>query len=111
MRNDVLKCAIPISPACDGLRIRWNHLESGKGCILPIDGTKENRNDHRAALIVACDSSFHFGAIAILRGHKVGANQEQDNISALEMPLQFSFPFHTCVNVSITPDPDLAQVF
>jgi len=51
----------------------------------------------RAALIVALDGSPHFGAIAIVRSHKVGANQQQNDISAFQVLVQFFFPLDTAL--------------
>ena len=63
----------------------------------------------RTALVMTHDGPRHFGAIAILRADKVGADKQQNNISALQMLVEFFFPFYASIEVGIAPDFDQAQ--
>ena len=55
------------------------------------------------------NSSFHFDAIAIVRIHKTRTDQQEDNICAFQMLVQFFFSFRTSAEVSVAPDNDLAS--
>src|SRR5690349_11158629 len=103
-----MKRVIPIRPFGDGFGIRRDDLELSKRCIVPVDRTEQERNDLRTSLFVALDGSSHFGAVAIVRSHKVGTDQQQDDISTFQMLMEFFFPFHTSIEISIAPNRDLA---
>lgn len=83
MIDNIEKCIIVIKPPGNGYSIRWNNLEFSKRRILPVGRAKQNRNNVSAPLIMALDSSLHFDTITIVRSHKVRADKQQDNVSAL----------------------------
>ena len=97
-----------IGPAGNGLRICWNDLEFGKWRILPESRTKQQRDNHCATLVVVCYRSSHFGTVAIVRSYEVRTDQQQDDIGALQVLVQFFFPLDASIQVGIAPDRDLA---
>jgi hypothetical protein len=57
---------------------------------------------------MAFDGSFHFSAVAIVRTYEVGTDKQEDDIGALQVLMDFSFPLLTSIDISIAPERDLA---
>ena len=92
-----------IRPSGDGFGTRWEKLESGEWCILPIHRTQENWEHMRPSLRVHLQGSLHLHTIAIVGVHKIRAHQEQDNARCVQMLLNFALPFRSGLNLSIIP--------
>src|ERR1700730_16156672 len=104
--RNIFKCLIAVSPASNGQSIRGQHLKSTKRSIDPISRTQENWNNTNFFHLMTLDSMNHFLTIAIVRVKKIRTDQQEDHMSALQMGLNFSFPFCTSTNCAIVPNSD-----
>ena len=70
--------------------------------------SQQDRNNEAAASFVSFQGALHLFAVAIVGGHEVRADEQQDHVGGIEMLLDFFFPFVTCIDVDIAPKLDEA---
>src|SRR6266849_5632029 len=71
---------------------------------LPVNRTKNYGDNPCFFLLVAFKCSSHFNTITIVGGHKIWTDQQENNLSGIQMLLDLQFPFGSRTDISIIPD-------
>jgi len=72
---------------------------------------QQHRDDMGFAALVTLQRPHHFSAVAVLRGQKVGANEQQDNMSCVEMNIDLLNGFLARADLSGMPGGDESTIF
>ena len=59
---------------------------------LEVARSDKNRNHSCSLAVVALQRPFHLDAVAIARGHEIGADQEKNQVGSLEILIDFLGP-------------------
>jgi hypothetical protein len=75
-----------IAPVPVGYRFRISgyRKEASDRGLLPVDGSKDHRDDDGVASSVATEGRSHLSAIAVIRVYEVGTDEEKHNVGARE---------------------------
>src|SRR5438876_3377079 len=71
---------------------------------LPIDRSKNDRNNSCFFAVMPFQCAFHLHTIAVIGVHNIGADQQQDDLSFVEVLTDLPFPFGSCANIAVIPD-------
>src|SRR5260370_4803478 len=93
-----------VRPTGHGFAIGRQGLQFTKRSIMPIYRTKDNRDDASLASIMPLHRSRHLLTVAVLRGHKSRADEEQNELSSVEMERNCLLPICSCTDFTIMPD-------
>src|SRR5450755_1160945 len=81
--NDISIRGIAIGPHCNSFCVLRQSLQRAEGSGLPIAGAQDNGNHRRLACYMSLHRHLHLNAVAIVRGDKGGADEQQDNARGL----------------------------
>ncbi len=97
---------IPVRP----LRYRLSILRSAKQFaewrVVPIACAQNYRDDDRFPRMMALHSPIHLDVVAIVRSDEVRADQQQDDLIAVNMLINGSIDFLASMDPSIMPSLD-----
>src|SRR5437016_3039857 len=55
---------------------------------------------------MALHGLLHLFTVAVFRGNKIWADEQQDDVGCVEMLINLLFPCRTCMDVGVAPDRD-----
>src|SRR5450755_392322 len=103
-------------PLTHRFSIRRSHLEPGERRILPIYWAQDNGNNPGFFSIVSLQCPLHFNTITIFRTHESWTDQQQNNLSSIQVSVNFTCPIGSWANLAVMPvcddalSPQIAQV-
>ena len=100
---------VAVRPARDGHRAAWQDLQAREGRVVPVDGPQQDGDDHRLAAVVPLERAPHLDVVAVPRREVVGADEEQDDLRALEVRVDLAGPVVTRVDAPVVPRRDVAE--
>src|SRR5581483_9020830 len=106
----VIQGIIRISPFTYGSAITGQCLKFAKGGVMPIDGAQEDRNDSCFTPIMSFHRSFNLETIAIVRGHEIWTDEQQNDASRIEMLIDFFPPLFPGYDLTLIPGRNIALV-
>lgn len=107
--NNIKPCGIPVGPLGHRLVTGRQSRKSSKRGLLPFNGTKEDRDHICCSRSMALQGTLHPHRITIIRGHKIGADEEQKKVGGLQMRFLFLLPFRSSLNIAIDPCGDVSK--
>src|SRR5579864_3051818 len=99
----VQKGFVRVAPTGDGFAIGGQHLEFLERCTLPVSWSQDDRDDAGFSTFVFLQGTLHFNTETIIRVHEVGTDQQEDDVSSIEVCINLAFPFCSCTNVTVMP--------
>jgi len=81
-------------------------LEAGEGLASPGAGAQDDRHQDGIAGIAALDRSLHLDGTAIPGRHKIRADQQQNDIGALQLAADLAVPIVTRHQLAVVPRGD-----
>src|SRR5713226_2351522 len=102
----VFKGIVKRGPPGDRFRIGGQHLEFGEWRVLQIGRTQENGDNTCLVGVVPGDGLIHLDTVAEVRGHKVGAHQQEDDLGTLEALYNLWLPLCPRNNIPVIPGDD-----
>src|SRR6266568_6855469 len=90
-------------PINNWFRICRQNLNISKN-TLPINRPKNDRDNNRFLSFMAFECPFHLNTVAVIGVHKIGTDQQQDDLGFVDVLSDLMFPFGSCANIAIMPD-------
>ncbi len=94
---------IVAGPAHHGFAFRRQHLQFREWSAFPIAGTQDDRQHPRFICFVSLNGACHFDTEAEFRGHEVGADEQENNLSGVEVSHDLWTPFGSRNDVAVRP--------
>ena len=104
--RDVLPGFVRLLPAGYGPGIAGQGLELAEGCALPGGGTHHHRHHHRFPRTLPFQGAHDLHARAVVRGQEVVADQQQDQVGALQFAVDLSGPIASGQDLAVAPTLD-----
>src|SRR5438067_960769 len=102
-RDHILKRIVMGWPARHRLALSRQHLQLCEWRTFPIARTQDNGQDARLIGFVPGNSLCHLDAIAKVGGHKIGADEQEDDIGSVEMSQNLRARFCPWSDIAIIP--------
>ncbi len=88
-----------------------DHFAVGRQCLelaerrrVPCDLADDDRDDAGLLRLVPLQRPLHLDVVAVVRAHEVGADQEQDQVGALQVLVDLALPFAAARDAAIGPE-------
>src|SRR5260370_14341165 len=80
-------------------------------CTLPVKRTEDDRDHTSFFCIVAFHRALHFNTVTVARSKEVRAYKQKDNVSTIQMCVNFICPFYSSTDITVMPSLDKALQF
>src|SRR5260221_1817088 len=105
--NNVEQRLLAVGPGSDRCAVGGQSWEPGKWSILPIDDRAQHDGDDASlASRVLLQGMFHLKTVAILGMYKIGTHEQQNDLSCVQVGVDFSRPFASQANATLMPVAD-----
>src|SRR5260370_9791033 len=107
--NDVEQRLLTVGPGSDRCAVGGQSWEPGKWSILPIDdGAEHDGDDASLVICVLLQGMFHLQAVAIIGMYKIGTHEQKNDLSRIQVGVDFSRPFASQANVTLMQSANVA---
>src|SRR5947208_2937334 len=115
--NDIQERFIGVVPTGNGFGIGGKGLEILERGAFPITCSQDDRDDTRIILVVSFHSPLQINTLAVGRSCKICTDEQENNLSGIQVPINLMSPFLAGTNIAIVPVGDeslrlqVAEVF
>ena len=111
-RGDFREGAIARTPQGDRLAVVRQCLQLAEGRLLPVvDRPQDDRDDTRFAHLVTLHSPPHLEVVAVLRSQEVGTDQQENDLSGIDMVIKLLILLPAQANLPAVPCADDVLTF
>ena len=101
--GDIPERLIWIGPLGHRLRVGGQSLYPGKWCPLPIHRAQMNRHYPGFTCLMSCEPPPHLDVVAVVGVKKIGADQEQNQLSRFQVLVDRILPGAAGSNLAVVP--------
>lgn len=92
----------------DGFAVGWHPHEAAERSVMPVAGTQDDGDDARLAPFVTLHRAHHFDVVAVVGRDEVRADQQQNNVRAVELVVDLAVEILAGADAAIVPGCDRA---